>query len=263
MNFKEWIETTITEEIATYGQIEDKNALYQSYFQTYADAGLKPWSQSEYEWRAEKWTFVGILPKLGVSPDRVGFVTARNKNGVYKLTGMQGPNTKGKILGLMELARTGSPIWGAMDKSFTDKLSKLDFSNPPLKVMKILLPIIQKDPQFSSGGDWGELTDDGGMKFDLQGVGNTIKYFTANKKFYQMFLQKMISSGKLNPKLLELLKKWNSIPKMMKGMALSAAKPFLPPGIDLDAQSVDWLASMVGSSQQEKSIEKIEEPVES
>lgn len=269
LNFKTWLQdvddfSLIKEEIATWDQIEDKDALYQSYAQTYSAAGLKPWTQHDYEWRAEKWTFVGVLPKPGIPPDKVGFVTARNKNGIYKLTGMQGPNQMAKVKGLVELSHTGAAIWGAMDKDFTERLKKLDFSSPPPKAMKMLYSIIQKDPQFSSGGEWGALQPDGGIQFELSGVGPTVKYFTANKKFYAYMIDKFISSGKINPKLMDLLKKWNSIPGLMKKMALVTAKPFLPPGMEIDVESVDWLASIVsdgGSPKSTSSVVKEPQPL--
>jgi hypothetical protein len=235
------------EEISTYDQIEDKEMLYKTYYDTYEDAnmkdgkGLKPWNRNDFEWRAEKWTFAGILPKEGVPYEQLGFVTARLKSGVYKLTGMQGPNTKGKIKGLMELVGLGKPIWGAMDKDFTQRLKKLGFSSPPLKIMKMLLPMIQSDPQFSSGGSWGDLSADGGINFELSGIGHTVKYFTANKQFYQLLIDKAISKGKIDSKMIDLLKKWPSMPKNMKQMALM----FLPKNIDLDVESLDWLADIL------------------
>ena len=187
-SFNDWLKIAIlSEEILTYNQIEDKETLYKTYFDTYSDAGLKPWSKKDFEWRAEKWTFIGITPKEGVPFEQIGFITAREQNGIYKLTGMQGQNTKAKIRGLMELANLGNPIWGAMDKDFTDKLKKLGFSTPPKKIMNFLLPVIQSDPQFLSGGSWGSMNSDGGINFDLIGTGATVKYFTANKQFYKIY----------------------------------------------------------------------------
>jgi hypothetical protein len=240
--FFEWI-SLFKEESATYDQIEDKNMLYKTYYDTYSEIpGNTPWSQSDYEWRAKRWSFFGILPKEGIPPERIGFVTARLKNGVYKLTGMQGPNTKAKIAGLVQLSQTGAPIWGAMDKDFTDRLKKLGFSTPPYKAMKVLLPIIQSDPQFSSGGEWGQLNKDGGIQFDLMGIGQTTKYFTANKQFYQLMIEKMKGSGKIKPELFKLIGKWDSLPSEMKPMALMAAKSMI--GLDLDVEAADWLASV-------------------
>lgn len=240
--FYEWL-FLFKEEAATYDQVEDKDMLYQTYFQTYSKIpGNTPWNQSDYEWRAKRWSFFGVLPKEGMPTEKIGFVTAREKNGVYKLTGMQGTNTKAKVAGLVQLSQTGAPIWGAMDKDFTDRLKKLGFSTPPFKAMKILLPIIQNDPQFSSGGEWGNLNSDGGIKFNLMGIGDTVKYFTANKQFFQLMIEKMKSSGKINSELFKFIKKWDSIPAQMKPMALQATKSMT--GLDLDIESADWLASV-------------------
>jgi len=246
--FSEWQKLAgvqiFSEEIATYNQIEDKEMLYKTYYDTYADAnakdgkGLKPWSKSDFEWRAEKWTYAGILPKEGVPFEQLGFITAREKGGVFKLTGMQGPNTKAKIKGLMELAALARPIWGAMDKDFTERLKKLGFLTPPKKIMTFLLPVIQSDPQFSSGGEWGNLNDDGGINFELSGIGSTIKYFTANKQFYKLIIDKMVSKGKIDAKMIKLLEKWPTMPEAMKQMSLS----FLPKNLDLDVESLDWLS---------------------
>lgn len=249
--FSEWRELAgiqiFSEEIATYNQIEDKEMLYKTYYDTYSDAnakdgkGLKPWSKSDFEWRAEKWTFAGVLPKEGVPYEQIGFITAREKAGVFKLTGMQGPSTKAKIKGLIELAGLSKPIWGAMDKDFTERLKKLGFLSPPKKIMTFLLPVIQSDPQFSSGGEWGSLNDDGGINFQLSGIGHTIKYFTANKQFYKLIIDKLIARGKLDGKMVKLLEKWPLMPEPMKKMSLS----FLPQDLDLDVESLDWLAAVL------------------
>jgi hypothetical protein len=249
LTFNEWLsnrEDFFAEEVATWDQIADKDALYATYFDTYSDAneksgkGLKPWSKSDFEWRASKWTYAGILPKEGVPQEQLGFVTAREKNGVLKLTGMQGPNTKGKIKGLMELVATGKPIWGAMDKDFTDRLKKAGFSTPPKKAMEILLPIIQADPQFSSGGEWGSLNADGGINFELSGIGSTVKYFTANKQFYQLMFEKMKAKGKLSSKLLTMLQKWPSMGEGERKMTLGLMSMT---GMSMDEESLDWFAS--------------------
>jgi len=249
--FSEWQKLSgiliFSEEVLTYDQIEDKETLYKTYFDTYSNAneksgsGLKPWSKKDFEWRAEKWTFAGITPKEGVPFEQIGFITAREKNGIYKLTGMQGQNTKAKIKGLMELANLGKPIWGAMDKDFTDRLKKLGFSTPPKKIMNFLLPVIQSDPQFSSGGSWGSLNDDGGINFDLSGIGATVKYFTANNQFYKIMIDKLSAQGKINSKMLGLLSKWDTMPGAMKQMSMS----LIPKDIDLDIESLDWLASVL------------------
>lgn len=241
------INKLLSEEISTWDQIEDKELLYKTYFDTYSTAnekdgkGLKPWSKHDFEWRAEKWTFAGVLPKQGIPYEQIGFVTAREKNGIFKLTGMQGPNTKGKIRGLMELTATGKPIWGAMDKDFTIRLKKLGFSSPPLKAMKILLPMIQSDPQFSSGGEWGSLNNDGGINYELSGIGSTIKYFTANNAFYQFMFEKASKRGLFDNKLLGILRKWHSMPEPVKKMSIN----FLPQELDLDTESIDWFAGVI------------------
>lgn len=249
--FSEWQKLAgikiFSEEIATYDQIQDKEMLYKTYFDTYSDAnqkdgkGLKPWSREDFEWRAEKWTYAGILPNQDVPYEQIGFITARDKNGIFKLTGMQGPNTKAKIKGLIELSGLGKPIWGAMDKDFTERLKKLGFLTPPKKIMTFLLPIIQSDPQFSSGGSWGSLNDDGGINFDLSGIGQTTKYFTANKQFYKYLINKLAAKGKIDSKMLGLLKKWPMLPEPMKKMSLM----MVPKEIDLDIESIDWLADVM------------------
>lgn len=251
LSFNEWLQglgDVFKEEIATWDQIDDKEMLYKTYYDTYADAneksgsGLKPWSKSDFEWRASKWTYAGVLPKEGVNPESIGFVTAREKNGVFKLTGMQGPSTLGKIKGLRELVDTGKPIWGAMDKDFTERLKKLGFSTPPKKAMEILLPIIQSDPQFSSGGDWGSLNADGGINFQLSGIGQTVKYFTANKQFYHLMLEKMKSKGKINSKLMSMLGKW---PSMSQGERKLTLAMMSMTGMSLDEETLDWFAEVM------------------
>lgn len=245
--FEEWMKLSgivvFNEEIATYDQIKDKETLYKTYYDAYSERGMKPWSKDDFEWRAVKWTFAGVLPKEDIPYEQIGFITAREKNGIYKLTGMQGRNTKAKIKGLLELANLQKPIWGAMDKDFTLRLKKMGFMTPPRKIMKFLLPIIQSDSQFSSGGSWGELSDDGGINFDLSGVGQTTKYFTANRQFYKYLMEKLISKGKINENMLKLLKKWKSMPQMLKGMSLKMMP--IPNNVDLDVESVDWLADLI------------------
>lgn len=235
-------ELLVNEEVATWGDFDqqEREGLYKAYADTYASAGLKPWSFDEFEWRAVKWTFAGVLPREGIPPEKVGFVTGREKNGIVKLTGMQGPNNKAKIKGLIELVKIGKPMWGAMDKDFTERLKKAGFSSPPLAAMKLMYPIIQQDPQFSSGGEWGQLGPDGGIQFDLSGVGMTTKYFTGNKQFYRIMLDKMAPKLGLDPKLLQMLKHWKTLPPEMRMMATPMIK-----AKGLDEETMNWLSDVM------------------
>jgi hypothetical protein len=190
------------------------------------------------------WLLAGNLPKPDVDPKNVGFITTKEKNGIVKLTGMDGPNNKGKIRGLLEIVKTGKPIWGAMDKDFTVHLKKAGFSSPPLAAMKILLPIIQNDPQFSSGGTWENLSPDGAINFQMDmGGGETKsfqKYFTANKIFYRMMLQKNGPKMGLTSEMLEMVKNWTTLPPIAKQMAAPMLK-----AKGIDDETMNWLAEVM------------------
>lgn len=252
MSFSDWLSrndlpVVQTEEIQNIGSMdpEIQKLVYKHYYDTYKAAGLNPWSWDDFYWRAKNWLAAGVLPQLGpdnqeVSPEKVGFVTAKDNGGVVKLTGMDGPNNRAKVKGMMELVATGKPMWGAMDKDFTDKLQKAGFSTPPPAAMKLLYPIIQSDDQFYSGGTWGSMNPDGGINFDLMGVGKTVKYFTGNKPFYRMMLQKHGSKMGLSGQVLGMIKNWNSLPGMMQGMAKqqAAAK-------GIDEETLLWLVEIM------------------
>lgn len=260
-NFKEWFEATsyfdfdfptmcVSEETQNIGSMDDptKDAVYNHYYQTYKAAGMNPWSRHDFDWRANQWLAAGKLPKIGpdgqeVNPNMVGFVTAKDNNGIIKLTGMDGPNTRAKIAGMMEIVATGKPIWGAMAKEFTEKLKKAGFSNPPHAAMKLLMPIISSDNQFYSGGSWGDLNADGGINFNLIGTGNTVKYFTANKPFYRILLQKHKDKMGLTDKLLNMVKNWNTLPQMMKTMAMPMAQ-----AKGFDEETISWLSDVLNDS---------------
>ena len=253
LNFKDWFDKNcfhLVETVQTIGDMEphQKKAVYQHYFKTYQDAGLTPWSYRDWEWRANGWTAIGTLPEVGpdgqeISPEKVGFITAKDNSGILKLTGMEGPNVKGKIKGMQELVGLDKPTWGAMDKDFTVKLQKAGFSTPPPGAMKVLYPIIQEagsdsNSVFYSGGSWGSMNPDGGINFDLMGVGGTVKYFTANKKFYQFFLKKYGGKIGLTPQVLEMLKN-----PMMRQMAMPMAK-----AKGIDEETMNWLVQQLDSS---------------
>ena len=260
LDFQNWFNKNcfhLKEAVQNIGEMEpnQKKAVYQHYFQTYKAAGLSPWNEKDFFWRANSWLAIGILPEIGpngqeISPEKVGFITAKDNGGVLKLTGMDGPNAKGKIKGMQELVALDKPTWGAMDKEFTQKLAKGGFSTPPPGAMKVLYPIIQEagsdsSSVFYSGGNWGNMNPDGGINFDLMGVGGTVKYFTANKKFYQYFLQKYGNKMGLNSQMLEMLKNWNNLPPIMKQMALQhpTAK-----SKGIDEETMNWLASIMSDS---------------
>lgn len=248
LEFKSWF--LVNEESASIGGLPSamQRAIYKNYVDTYSEKGLKPWTWDEFIWRATKWQMYGTLPRVNAegqeeAPERTGYVTARDEHGVTKLTGMQGPSAKAKLMGMKELAETGKPIWGAMDKDFVERLKKLGFSSPPPSAMKLLMPIIQQDSMFSSGGSWGSLNPDGGINFDLSGVGATVKYFTGNKKFFRQMLEKHGPKMGLDAKMLGILKQWDSIPAMMKQMAMPK---MTAKGIDM--QTMDWLGEVMSDS---------------
>lgn len=251
LEFKSWFNDNLSEEIQNIRDLPSgmKDLIYKHYHKTYSDAGMSSiWTKEDFFWRANKWMAAGNLPKIGedgqeVNPEAVGFVTARDEHGAIKLTGMDGPNTKAKVRGLMELVALNRPMWGAMDKDFTDKLKRAGFSSPPGSAMEKLYPIIQNDPQFLSGGTWGSLNPDGGINFELSGIGATVKYFTGNKPFFRQMLEKHGPKMGLDSKVMGMLKNWNSLPNMMKQMALpmAAAK-------GIDQPTIEWMADVMSDT---------------
>lgn len=227
---------------ATWHEIEDKEAMYKVYADTYLQAGKKPWSYHDFEWRAENWIFIGVLPPA--DPTKIGMVTAREENGVLKLTGMMGSNNRAKIAGMIELNKTGKPIWGAMDKDFVEHLKKLGFTSPPASAMKLFYPIIKSDNQFHSGGTWENINPDGSINFNLQGVGQTTKFFTGNKSFFRILINKVLAKTGGN-QLTSFLQKWNSVPPSMKPHLLMMAKTMSPSLGNIDAETVDWIAGIL------------------
>jgi hypothetical protein len=259
--------------------------LYHIYLRTYAPQmakmGLQHWPSSHYARTAAKWTFAGTLPQEGQRAvqakqtldekslqeyydkvyNSVGFVTARNKNNILKLTGMQGGNTPKKMTGLRKLVETNLPIWGAMDLDFVNRLCKISikefgknqggvlFSRPTFKAMEVMMPIIQSDPQFSSGGSWGTLNPDGGINFALDNVGDTLKYFVGNNQFYKVMVDKMVEKGVFDKRLLGYIKIWPDLDENEKDLMMRTIQWFgknqQSQAKDLDRETIDWFASII------------------
>jgi hypothetical protein len=221
----------------------------KNYVDTYSEKGLKPWTWDEFIWRATKWQMYGTLPRVNAegqeeAPERTGYVTARDEHGVTKLTGMQGPSAKAKFDGHEGIGRNGQAHLGCNGQGLCRASEEVGLLvSPAFGKWKLLMPIIQQDSMFSSGGSWGSLSPDGGINFDLSGVGATVKYFTGNKKFFRQMLEKHGPKMGLDAKMLGILKQWDSIPAMMKQMAMPK---MTAKGIDM--QTMDWLGEVMSDS---------------
>lgn len=165
------------EEKFTIHNVDDfeKEDIYNIFKDSYEKSTGSSWSKEKFFDRANLWTFYGDPKK--------GFITVRTqRSGPIKITGVAG-NPMSAYKGLKELIDTEhKPIWGMATKDIVDKMKKMGFISPPAFLIKIMMKVI---PASVFGGVASEVLSDGGVKFSYNDVGDSVKYFFANKDYYK------------------------------------------------------------------------------
>ena len=172
---------------------EEKDNIYQLFYDTYVKSTGTSWSKSKFESRANNWIFLG---------NDDGFITLRPQiNGLFKFTGSAG-SIKGVMTGLEQLKSMNIPVWGMM----TDKLAhilemKYGFVRPNKLIIKTLLKFI---PKSVFGNTDFTINNDGSITLQYSDVGNATKFFVANKQYYQFLLKNIIPQLPNVPKIVIL-----------------------------------------------------------
>lgn len=160
----------------------EQEKVYEIFKGSYEEATGTAWTKDKFYDRARAWVFYGDVNK--------GFISTRpQRSGAIKMTGMAG-SPIASYRGAKELIDTeNKPIWGMATKNIVDKVKALGFISPPAFIVKILFKMI---PAEVFGGVPTEVQSDGGIKFSYNDVGDSTKYFFANKDYYKwLFTQNM------------------------------------------------------------------------
>jgi hypothetical protein len=201
-------------------------------------------SPEDLRWRLGKWTLFGNIPKPGESVQEadasgVGYVMANDRGNFWKLVG-SGGNLKGQVQGLDELASTGKGVFGAMEPRMASMLvkKKPEYISPPPGVIKAMYPIMTSSSDFSGGGSWEGINPDGSITYDMGGdIGRVKKGIIGTRPFFKMMIEKALSKSGINPLMLKMA-------KLMPGKAVKMAQS---KGVDIDQESLMWLADILGT----------------
>ena len=165
------------EEKFTINSVDDfeKEHIYNIFKDSYEKSTGSSWSKEKFFDRASLWTFYGDPKK--------GFISTREqRSGPIKLTGVAGSPISA-YRGLKELIDTEhKPIWGMATKDIVEKMKGAGFITPPAFLIKLMMKVI---PASVFGGVASEVLSDGGVKFSYSDVGDSTKYFFANKEYYK------------------------------------------------------------------------------
>lgn len=172
---------------------QEQNDLYQAFSQSYLQATGGSFSRSDFDWRAENWTFFG---------DIAGGIAAREQqSGLLKLVAAWG-GVKKIYPAYKELTRDygDKPVWGVMTKDLAqalEHLSRKEFKIPPALFIKTALPYIAKK---LGTGISAKAAKDGGIEVDTP-AGKMTKYFVANTHYYQWVLDNVDTQNLPIPKI--------------------------------------------------------------
>lgn len=172
---------------------QEQDDLYQAFSTSYLQATGGTFTRSEFDWRAENWTFFG---------DVTGGIAGREqRSGMLKLVAAWGGGRK-ILPAYKELQKDygNKPVWGVMTKDLAQALeliSRKEFKIPPALFIKIVLPHIAKK---LGSGISTKATKDGGIEVDTPS-GKMIKYFVANKLYYQWVLDNVDTGNLPIPKI--------------------------------------------------------------
>lgn len=168
---------------------QEQDVLYQNFYNTYMNSVGSAWTKSEFEHKADLWTFWGTVD---------GGIAARKQNsGMWKLNACYG-SPMSVFKGFKEMVNDigDQPIWGAMTDNVAIQLEKAStkmgsdnlFLRVPGLIAKAIAPHIKKvfgDSQNVQINSYGSLTVQ-----DPSGKPMT-KYLIANKKYYQNIIDQM------------------------------------------------------------------------
>lgn len=155
------------------------DSAYELFRHSYEQATGASWSKEKFLSRARNWTFYG---------DENGFVSVRKQNsGMIKLVGVAG-SPKSIYKGIQELSAENKPIWGMVSGDLVPMAQKFGFIKPPAFVVKVIAKTI---PASVLGGANYKVNNDGSITFSYVDVGNTTKFFIANKLYFNQQLTAM------------------------------------------------------------------------
>ena len=160
-------------EILSHVDITPERA-YELFTASYKAKLGASWSKDKFMSRIANWELFG---------NHDGFIAVRRqRGGMFKLVGCAG-SLQGIVNGLLELISEHHevPIWGMMDRKLVDKIKKLDFIEPPVTLIKMLIPLIPKS--VFGGVDYTINPATGGVTLHYEDVGPAEKFFVCNKAY--------------------------------------------------------------------------------
>lgn len=177
----------IKEEVFRYNELNssEQNNLYNMFRSSYEKAVGNSWDRNKFDNKANGWIFYG--------DKTIGFVALRKQDsGLYKLTGVAG-SLKGIFDELGDIVSQNVPIWGMMDEKLGRvMIKKYGFISSSGWISKLLFKSI---PSAVFGGSKYSINNDGSITMHYDDVGDSKKYFVANKEYYKYLLNNIISSN--------------------------------------------------------------------
>lgn len=191
---REYIEKQqINENIFSFNNLpnDEKNNIYNVFKSSYEKSTGKSWDQNKFNNKASGWQFFG---------DDEGFITVRKQNsGMYKLTGAAG-SLKSIMRGIDELNNLNTPVWGLMTEKMAKILkNKYGYIMPPAFLSKYIFGIISKT--ILSDAD---INPNGSITLKYSDVGDSTKYFVANKLYYKYLFTNILPNLPNAPNIIKL-----------------------------------------------------------
>jgi hypothetical protein len=162
--------------------VHDLQSFYHIFKTSYEKETGSSWGYDKLMSRARDWTFYG---------DEKGFVAVRvQASGMKKLVATAG-DFRSVLKGFAELQAEGGPIWGAVSAALA-AISKKCGMIAPHKLPGaglFIKAIIATIPDSVFGGHKPDIMPDGGMKFNYEDTGESIKYLIGNKEYFKEMLK--------------------------------------------------------------------------
>lgn len=191
---REYIEKQqINENIFSFNNLpnDEKDKIYNVFKSSYEKSTGRSWDQNKFNNKASGWQFFG---------DDEGFITVRKQNsGMYKLTGAAG-SLKSIMRGIDELNNLNTPVWGLMTEKMAKILkNKYGYIMPPAFLSKYIFGIISKT--ILSDAD---INPNGSITLKYSDVGDSTKYFVANKLYYKYLFTNILPNLPNVPNIIKL-----------------------------------------------------------
>lgn len=176
----------LTEKQFKYSDLSnaEKDNLYDAFADAYMKSIGSTWDRSEFDWKAEGWTFFGDVTG--------GIALRKQRSGMWKLNASYGNPMKVMRALKTELipAIGDQPVWGAMTEDICDMLERATknekngkFKRVPKAVAKVMAPHLLK--VFGTGIS---ANPDGSLSAKAPDGSTITKWFIANKVYYLTLL---------------------------------------------------------------------------